>query len=86
MTHSYSQGLIILLRVSNSIRKLYNDMVLHFMEIENEESNLFVWQWYVYQLIQTSRPKDGGINDIGTVGSSNDKDVLFSAHPVHFSE
>ena len=47
---------------------------------------LFIWQGYVDQLIQTARSEDGGVNDIATIGSSNDKDVLFRAHPIHFSQ
>ena len=35
--------------------------------------NMLIWQGYVDQLIQTARSEDGGINDIGTIGSSNDK-------------
>ena len=49
-------------------------------------THLFIRQWNVYKLVQTSRSEDGWVNDIRTVGSSNDKDVLFRAHPVHFSQ
>ena len=47
---------------------------------------MLIWQRYVYQLIQTPRPEDGRVNDIRTIGSSNDKVILLGAHPVHFSE
>jgi hypothetical protein len=48
--------------------------------------HLFIWQWYVYQLIQTSRSEDGRVNNVGTIGGSNDEDILLGAHPVHFGE
>ena len=58
-------------------------MVLHFMEIENEESNLAV---VCRSADPDAWPEDGRVNDIRMISNSNDKNVLFRAHSSHFSE
>ena len=60
---------------------------MHTLVLEcYNNTHLLIRQWYVYELIQTSRSEDGRVNDIRTVGSSNDKDVLLGAHPVHLCQ
>ena len=31
-------------------------------------------------------PEDGGVDDVGSVGGSNDENVLFGAHAVHLCQ
>jgi len=31
-------------------------------------------------------PEDGGVNDVWSVGSSDDEDILLAAHAIHLSQ
>ena len=54
--------------------------------------NMLVWVWLtgssgrgdVYELVQTTRPEDGRVYDIRSVGSSNNKHILLGTHSIHF--
>lgn len=54
--------------------------------LEDRESGELIGKGNVDQLVKTSGTKDGGIDDVGPVGCSDDEDVLFGTHTVHFGK
>lgn len=54
--------------------------------LQDGQTRWLIGQRDVNQLIQTTGTQDGGIDDVRSVGSSDNKDVLLGPHTVHFCE
>mmetsp|Transcript_9916 Transcript_9916/g.21409 ORF Transcript_9916/g.21409 Transcript_9916/m.21409 type:complete len:275 (-) Transcript_9916:58-882(-) len=54
--------------------------------LENRYAALEVGQGDVYQLVETSRPDHGGVDDVRPVGGADDEDVLPGAHAVDLGQ
>mmetsp|Transcript_1727 Transcript_1727/g.4031 ORF Transcript_1727/g.4031 Transcript_1727/m.4031 type:complete len:777 (+) Transcript_1727:352-2682(+) len=53
---------------------------------KNGETRFKIWHGNVDQLIQTSRTHQRGIDNVGSVGSTDNKDILLCTHSVHFCQ
>merc|ERR1711988_580977 len=51
---------------------------------QNGTSGGFIGQRDIDQLVKTSRTQNSRINDVRSVGSSDDKDVFLGSHTIHF--
>lgn len=62
------------------------DGTLAQVSLQNTDPALLVRQRDVDELIQTSRPQDGRVNDVWSVCGTNDEDILLAGHTVHLSQ
>lgn len=56
------------------------------VSFEDGHAGLLIGQWDVDKLVQTARPEDGRVNDIRSVGSTDDEDVLLAGHAIHLCQ
>lgn len=62
------------------------DGTLAEVGLQDADPALLVRKRYVDELIQTARSQDSRVNDVWSVGGSNDEDVLLARHSVHLSQ
>lgn len=50
---------------------------------KNRDSRILVGEGDVDELVESAWSEEGGVDLVGSVGRSDDKDVLLGAHSVH---
>lgn len=56
------------------------------VSFEDGHAGLLIRQWDVDKLVQTTRPEDGRVYDIWSVGGTDDENVLLAGHTIHLGQ
>src|SRR5699024_5390461 len=49
-------------------------------------ARLFIWERDINELVQPTRSEDCRINDVWTIGGTNNENIFLASHAIHLSE